>query len=320
MPSKIISFLFGAIVGAALCALIVLSAARRHTAGAVEAMRAEQTSAVNELQGELDAERARLKAAQAESDRIASRAEELAIRLNAKPAPASEPAKKKSGLAAFFGGDDGTNGASEGFSGVMKAAVEQQIEGKISGMKLRLNLTPDQETAVREILGKEMRRGTELAEKMFKGDMTMEEMQEAAKKDASPISQKDQIKALLTADQQEAYEAYEKEENQRMARLMANSELLQMQGTLHLDEAQQDKVYRVLAEQATAQFAGEGTPFDFTKMSDKKAESLKAVLTPEQFEEYKKFQEQQQKMIESFMPKSGTNGAAHGAIIIRANP
>jgi len=319
MASKLISFLLGAIIGAGACAL-VLTAKSRNVATTVAASAGEEQSrTLADLQSELDVERARLKASREETDRMAARAEELNIRLAAKPV--SEPAKKKAGFAALFGGGDGTNDNSAGFSGVMKAAVEQQIEGKVSGMKLRLNLTPDQEVAVREILGKEMRRGTELAEKMFKGDMTMEEIQEAAKKDASPVSQKDQIKALLTADQQEAYDAFEKEENQRMARLMANSELLQLQGALRLDEAQQDKVYQVLAEQAAAQFKGEGNPLDFSKVADKKAESLKAVLTPEQFEQYKKFQEQQQKMIESFMPKSGTNGgAAHGAVIIRAGP
>ena len=255
-----------------------------------------------------------------DTTRMAARAEELNIRLTAKPAPAPEPAKKKSGLAAFFGGDDGTNGTSEGFSGIMKAAMEQQVEGKISGMKLRLNLTPEQEAAVREILGKEMRRTTEITQKMLKGEWNEDQMKEMAK-DVSPVSQRDQIKALLTPEQQEAYEVFEKEENQRMARLMANSEMMQVQGLLHLDEQQQDKVFTILAEQAQAQFAGVGNPLDFSKVAEKKTESLRSVLTPEQFEEYKKFQEQQQKLIQSLMPKSGTNGgAAHGAVIIRPNP
>jgi hypothetical protein len=242
----------------------------------------------------------------------------LSIRLAATQ-PTPQPPKKKSGLAALFGGE-GTNDNTEALSGMMKAAVEQQIEGKIYGMKTRLNLTPDQEAAVREILGKEMKRGTELAQKMFTGEMSMEELQEEAMKDANPVNQREQIKALLTADQQEAYDAFEKEEQQRMARLVANSELLQLQGALNLDEAQQDKVYRVLAEQAQGQLGGEGGGFDFGRMSDKKAEALKGVLTPEQFEQYKKFQEQQQKFIESFMPKSGTNSKSPGAVFIRAGP
>jgi len=319
MTSRIVSFFVGAIVGVGLCALIVLSLSRRNTEVAIEAMRAEQAGAVNELQGELEAERARVKQAHAETDRMAARAEELSIRLTAKPAPMPEPAKKKSGLAAFFGGDDGTNGTSEGFSGIMKAAMEQQVEGKISGMKLRLNLTPEQETAVRDILGKEMRRTTDITQKMFKGELTEDEMKAMAK-DVSPVSQRDQIKALLTPEQQTAYDVFEKEENQRMARLMANSEMMQVQGLLHLDEQQQDKVFTILAEQAQAQFAGVGNPLDFTKVAEKKTESLRAVLTPEQFEEYKKFQEQQQKMIQSFMPKSGTNGPTQGTINIRPNP
>jgi len=318
MTSKIISFLLGAIIGAGACSLVLTAKSRSAASVAVETVRAEQSKALADLQSELDAERARTKAAREETDRMAARTEELNLRLGATK-PAAEPPKKKTGFAALFGGD-GTNDNSEAISGMMKAAVDQQIEGKISGMKTRLNLTPEQEAAVREILNKEMKRGTELAAKMFKGEMTMEEMQEEAKKDASPVSQKDQIKALLTADQQEAYDVFEKEEQQRMARLVANSELLQLQGALHLDEAQQDKVYAVLAEQAQSQFSGEGGGFDFSKLSDKKAEALKGVLTAEQFEQYKKFQEQQQKLMESFMPKSGTNGGARASVIVRPGP
>jgi len=316
MASKIISGLLGAIIGAALCA-VVLTARSRSAAAAVEAARGEQTKALSDLQNELEVERTRVKALREEADLLAKRALELNKQVAAKPA--AEPPAKKTGFAALFGGD-GTNDNSGAFSGMMKAAMDQQIEGKISGMKTRLNLTPEQEAAVREILNKEMHRSTELAQKMLKGEMTMEEMQEESKKNANPVSEKDQIKALLTADQQEAYDAFEKEEQQRMARLMANSELLQLQGALHLDEAQQDKVYAVLAEQMQSQFGGADAGFDLGKMSDKKAEALKGVLTAEQFEQYKKFQEQQQKLIESFMPKSATNGGVRASVIVRPNP
>lgn len=317
MASKLISFFLGAAFGAGLCALVWNSRSQHALQQAVTVVREEHAKAQAEWESELNAERARTKAARDDTDRMAARVEELNLRMAALK-PAGEPPKKKSGFAALFGGD-GTNDNSAAFSGMMKAAIEQQIDGKVSGMKLRLNLTPDQEAAVREIVGKQLRRGTEMAEKMMKGELNMEEAQEMSK-NANPVSEKEQIKALLTPDQQLAYDAFEKEENQRMARLMANSELLQLQGALHLDEGQQDKVYAVLAEQAQSQFDGTTGGFDLGRISDKKAEALKAVLSPEQFEQYKKFQEQQQKMIEAFMPKSGTNSGIRSSVIIRAGP
>lgn len=105
------------------------------------------------------------------------------------------------------------------------------------------------------------------------------------------------------------------EEITNNARLMANSELLQMQTTLGLDTAQQDKVFAALYEQNRSQLAGSQTPNPdaaaipfrvVTDMMQKKLEALKAVLTDEQFESYKKFQDQQMKRIQSFLPKDGT--------------
>jgi hypothetical protein len=318
MAGKLIAFLAGAAIGAGLCGWWLIRQSRTNATAAIESVRAEQAQAIADTQRELESERARAKAARTETDRMAARVEELDLQLAAARRPREE-ASSKSALAALFK-PEGTNANASALSGMMKAAIEQQVEGKVSAMKLRLNLTPDQEAAVREILGREMRRGTEMAEKMFKGELTMEQLQDSAKENLSPVSERDQIKALLTADQQEAYAAYEKEEAQRMARLVANSELLQLEGALQLDPGQQDKVYAVLAEQAQAQFGGQGGGMDLTQMNERKADALKAVLTPEQFAQYRKFQEQQQKMIEAFLPKSGSNATLRSSVIIRANP
>jgi hypothetical protein len=43
------------------------------------------------------------------------------------------------------------------------------------------------------------------------------------------------------------------------------------------------------------------------KQYAQKAEALRAVLTPDQFDRYQQFQQQQLQMIEAFMPKGATN-------------
>jgi hypothetical protein len=181
-------------------------------------------------------------------------------------------------------------------------------------MKVKLGLSAEQEQAIRDIMMKQMGFGTEMAQKLFKGELSREELEKMGKEmgKAQP-SEEQQIKALLTAEQVAAYDEFEKEERTRMARLTANSELMQIQSQLGLDEAQQDKVFAILADQTLSQFEGKpgdaSAALDVRSQYDRKAEALKEVLTPEQFERYKKFQEQQLKMIESFLPKSASNAA-----------
>lgn len=314
MASKIALFLLGLAVGAVVCAAILSKKAHTETTAALAATTSSFTNQIAELQSTLTATKARLDSVREDNGRLAARVQELMKEETATPTVAEKPAKK-SGLAALFGGD-GTNGFSEAMSGMMKAAIEQQIEGKMSAMKTKLNLTPEQDAAVRDIMGRQMSKGTELAQKMLTGDLTKEEMEKIGKE---PSSEGDQIKALLTPEQIAAYDEFEKEEKTRMTRLVANSELLQMQSSLQLNEEQQDKVFAVLAEQAESQFdpqkANSGG-FDFRKQSEQKAEALRSVLTPEQFERYQKFQEQQLKLIESFMPKGASNANVRVAPII----
>ena len=87
-----------------------------------------------------------------------------------------------------------------------------------------------------------------------------------------------------------------------------------MQNTLGLDQAQQDKVFTALYEQAQSQMDSTGQdPAPATNlegMMQRKIEAMKGVLTDEQFERYRKFQEQQMKMIQEFLPKDGKPGDA----------
>lgn len=311
MTSRVLLFLLGAIVGAGICAAVLSHHTKTESAATGAASNAAFSNQLAEFQATISDAKTRLASAREENDKLVARVQELMQQQEAAQAAKPKPAKK-TGIAALFGGEEGTNGFSEAMSGIMKSAIQQQIEGKLGGMKTKLNLTPEQEKAIREVMEKQMNRGTELAQKMFKGDVTKEEMESMGK---DQVSEKDQIKALLTPEQVAQYDDYEKEEAVRMSRLVANSELLQMQSSLQLTQEQQDQVYAVLAEQAQLQMSGGNTgtgsdAMDFRKQAEKKAEALSKVLTPEQLERYKQQQEQQIKMIETFLPKSGTNANA----------
>ena len=308
MTSKIIAFVLGIAIGAGLCAAVL---SRSERSDAVAKSVATSTNLFNQIAGletQLGSTKARLEAAEQMNDALNVRVQSLMKEAAAstKEPPADQPAKR-TGLAALFGGD-GTNGMSKAMTEMVKTMAEQQVESTLSGMKTRLNLSPQQEQAIREIMTRQTRMGTDIAQKMLSGDLSEEELMRLSQ---DQPNQEVQIKALLTPEQLAAYDDYQKEEQTRMARLSANAELLQLQSQLHLTEEQQDQVFAVLADQALAQYDGsQKAPADALNLRgqyDKRAEALKGVLTPEQFNRYQKFQEQQLKLIEALIPQGLSN-------------
>ena len=319
MNSKLPAFLLGLVAGALVVTGVFTAVSRQKAAAAAEAAAAQssaqaaaasaQTSALND---QLTSAKARIQKLESDNLQLATKVQDFMKQADAAPKPASKP--QKNGLAAMFGGDDNgdTNGAGSAMRQMMKAAIEQQMEGKVTRMKSKLNLSPDQEKAVREILSRASNQGQEMAEKMLKGDAKATDVAKA------PLNTESEIRALLSPEQRTGYEQLQQEEISNNARLIANSELLQMQQTLGLDQAQQDKVFAALCEQSKTQLAGaqNGTITDTSgnpmktidDMFQHKLDALKGVLTDDQFASYKKFQEQQLKMIRSFLPKDGKSG------------
>lgn len=230
-------------------------------------------------------------------------------------APAAKPKKSQETVnpfAAMFGGEDGgTNEAGKAMRGVMEAAIKQQMEGKMRQLKAKLNLTPEQEESIRGILEKQFGAGRAIAEKMFSGKATEGDIADATQTQGNPEAQ---IKALLSPEQQAAYDEVQSEELRNNARLMANAELLQMQGALGLNQEQQDSVYKALFKATQEQFSGltadPTKAMDFRGNLDRKLNALKGVLTEEQFKSYEEMQRQQLKLIESMLPKGAKTGDA----------
>jgi hypothetical protein len=303
MGSKILPFIIGVVVGAsAATALLYRKGAPTETVSGHQD-RASLSNRIAELEATVDESRTRLTDAQSSNDRLTTAMQDLMK----KQVPAATPSEQENmlpqGLAALFGGG-GTNAFSQVMAEAMKSAIQDEVEGKMAGLKAKLNLTPEQETAIQAILGKEMSKGMEVLEKLTKGELSEAEMEKLTKDFES--SERDQIAALLTPEQKKAYEEYEKEEKARTARLTANSELEEMQSRLQLTDEQQDRVFAVLYNFAQSESDGDnGSIDDHRKQADKKKEALRGVLTPDQLERYGKYQEQQIKLIEAFMPKGG---------------
>ncbi len=98
--------------------------------------------------------------------------------------------------------------------------------------------------------------------------------------------------------------------------MMANSEMLQMQSMLQLDQSQQDRVYNALYDlslkQMTPAADGTGAPKDINQAFDAKVDALRPILTPDQLQSYQKFIDSQRQMVNSVMG-SFTGSVANSA-------
>ncbi len=317
MKSKVVAFVVGLAVGVGATALVLTT--RSHSPEVTaehERLQAEIGAATNqvaELGEQLTAATTRAQKAEADNLKLATKVQEL---MKQKPGVAKAGKDKSANpLAAMFGDEDSESG--KAMKGMMEAAMKQQMEGKLGRMKDKLNLSADQEAQIRAIMEQQFGAGSAMAQKMLSGKLSKEEMADAGKQAANPESQ---IKAVLSPEQQTAYTEVQQEEQHNNARLMANSELLQMQGALGLSQEQQDKVFQALYAQSEHQMAGmtDGTGakgFDPQAMLDQKLEAMKGVLTDDQFTRYKAMQDQQLKLIQAFLPKDGSDAVVPTVIV-----
>lgn len=269
----------------------------------------ESSNRVVALESQLERSRERVAKLETETINLASRAQELTKQAEAGAAKPPRKSASSNPLAALFGGGEGgeETEAGKAMKGLMEAALKQQLDGKLGQMKTKLNLSPEQEIAIRGILEKQFGQGRAIAEKMMTGKATKEELADVSRQQGNP---EQAIKDLLSPEQQTAYAELQIEERRNNARLMANSELLQMQGALGLSQDQQDAVFQALYTETEKQFtpSAAGQVPDFRGALDRKLEALKPVLSAEQLQRYQAMQEQQLKLIESMMRKDGKPG------------
>jgi RNA polymerase sigma factor (sigma-70 family) len=202
--------------------------------------------------------------------------------------------------------DAGTNPVSGAMADVMKHAMEQQMEGRLSRMTASLHLTPEQVQAARDILMQQSQMMSAGMQQVFSGKYDKEELARLGKDGGNA---EEQIKALLTPDQKTAYASYQKEEAASNARLMANNELLQMQSSLGLTSEQQDRAFAALYEVSFNQLTDVSNPTSANQADamqwalDQKAKALESVLTPTQLESYRRQQAIQAKLVKDILSK-----------------
>lgn len=314
MKSKVLFFLCGAIAGA----LLVYPVAQRQKSSPPPPATAvtEQPAEAEELRASLKTVRTQLRESEAQKDQLVTKLNEL--RKSALPTVAPETpvaqvsptnAPEASPLSAFanlFGKGNGeSNGMASAMGKFMKAAMQQRIDSRVAGLKVKANLNADQEKAVRNIMEKELGSQQELAMKALSGKLNTND---TAVVESARFNARDEIRKVLTADQWTGFEQFEKEERSNMARLVANSELLQMQQVIPLSQEKQDLVFSALVKQSEAQLGGGNDPAgqaraaNWQQQFEAKKDAMRAILSPEEFQAYEKHLDSQQAMIKSFLP------------------
>ncbi|HTB63252.1 MAG TPA: hypothetical protein VK737_06650 [Opitutales bacterium] len=218
----------------------------------------------------------------------------------------------KNAPAADANTDNGAKTASSGFTDMAKAAIKQQVDMQMVALKTRLKLSDDQSAAIQDLMDKQTQVAQDMMEKMFSGKMTKDELQQAMKdQGATPADMDKQLQSILTSDQYASYQGYQNDQKKSAAEAAANGELMQIQSSLQLTDAQKDKVFSAIYQQYSQQMGVDGAQASNASIDDQmeaKKAALQAVLTPEQFDGYSKFVDSQKSMINALTGGSQAAG------------
>lgn len=188
----------------------------------------------------------------------------------------------------------GTAGG-DGIDSVTNAAIEAQL----ARARERLQLTPEQDQSLREVVTNALARGAESLRKVLVGEARPDEVPTQTEW-AHSLEQ--QILSGLTPEQQSAYQKYKQEDISANARLLAHGELLLVQNPLGLSLQQQDEMFAVVYDQSVNQFddasaTSAGRPRDplaaMEWQGEQKLKALASVLTPSQLDDYRRLQQTQ---------------------------
>lgn len=184
---------------------------------------------------------------------------------------------------------------------------DQTIDSRLLALKTRLNLTPQQEAAVRAAYeqANRQRDGLRAAEAVRRRDGTETAQTRQADREAFAqirASESLSVNAALDEGQQTAYEEYQADAIRAQANTWANQQLGSITAMLDLNETQQGQVFDLLTQQVQSfdpnpTLDQGGSPikaFDEQSMNALPAtlQSMQQILTPAQFQLFQSQMEQ----------------------------
>jgi hypothetical protein len=181
-------------------------------------------------------------------------------------------------------------------------------ESQIVPLKTRLNLTPDQESALRHYFDEEAQFQEEVTAAAWAGKNISDE--EKKKRSASLGSLEEKLKQILNPEQMMAYQEFQEADRLAQTELSAHRGMNEISALFPLDEDQKTKIYDVFYEEFN--FQGEGQAGDqsyigiIRQRHDYLKDKLSKILTPEQLQTWSKLKEGemkvQQEMTQTFLP------------------
>ncbi len=310
----VVSVVLGLCVGAGGMALRSSSQIKETSARAAlsEKEAAAAQSALQELEQAVEAAKNRIRTVEEQNMDLAMRVQELMKQAEGVRAGTVGSTGSQAGQ------EPGTNVRRQAFPPEMQELVrgqmKMQLDGRMSRLTERLGLSPEQAEKMRKILEEPMLRGMETALQSLGADGGLTQGGITLTTAENPEGS---LQEVLSAEQWEAYEEFQKEEHQNTARLTANSELLQMQQMLGLDQGQQDALYEMLYdynsemmnsawEGAAGRLVSEG---GFEGVMQKKIERVEqsGILNESQMEQFRRQQQQQIEMVERMISQRQGN-------------
>ena len=192
----------------------------------------------------------------------------------------------------------------------------QRQDAKILALTTKLNLTPEQQAAVRAALEKGSADRDAIRdagdERRRAGTADTEEKRRADRATVAAIetTQEQSIVAGMSADQLAAYSEYQTEQKQATVESRANQQLGDLANKFSLTEEQKEAAFQYFAGQeeengfnpARTAAAGGDSRTIFEQRQKEQLEALKQILTPEQFELYSAQQAQRSAMFGEMTP------------------
>lgn len=230
-----------------------------------------------------------------QKETLAKTEQRLAEAAQAKASLQSELAreKEKSAQAAQTSPSATPAPAKEGFSDMMRAAMDNHLNTRIDSLAIALHLTPEQVARLKQAV-----QNARNAEKPNENSM--------AKMGSGLGVMNKELEAMLTPEQKKEYEDFKTREKNTQVEMVANMETSQLQNMLNLSKEQSDQVFNKLADlQQNQNFATEGSTDPaqiLQKMADGKKEALREILSPEQLKLYEQYLAKQTEMALKMMP------------------
>lgn len=192
----------------------------------------------------------------------------------------------------------------------------QRHDAKILALTTKLNLTSEQQAAVRAALEKGSAERDAIRdaadERRRAGKVDTEEKRQADRVTVAAIetTQEEKITAGMSADQLAAYSAYQTEQKQATVESRANQQLGDLANKFSLTEEQKEAAFQFFAGQEEqngfdpARLAAGGGDIRtlFEQRQKEQLEALKQILTPAQFELYSAQQAQRSAIFGDMTP------------------